>query len=64
MPKRFTGRDFDAMSRNSGRGAAVKAAVAAGGALVLGGRRVNLPGGGSRLAGKGRGRQTSRKKKR
>lgn len=45
----FTSAQFDRLAATSGRGAAVDAAVAAGGELVLGGTRVNLPGGGSRL---------------
>ena len=45
MPTRkFTGKDFDAIARNSGRRAAATAAVKAGGRKVLGGTRVKLPG--------------------
>lgn len=45
----FTSQAFDQLARSQGRGVAVEAAVAAGGELILGGTRVNLPGGGSRL---------------
>lgn len=44
-----TTAQFDAMRRAAGTAAAVEAAIAGGGELVLGGTRVRLPGGGSRL---------------
>ena len=47
----FTSRTFDELRRTIGNTAAVSAALAAGGELVLGGTRINLPGGGSRLVG-------------
>lgn len=45
----LTAQAFDYLSRVQGRGAAVDAALASGGRLILGGTRVILPGGGSRL---------------
>jgi hypothetical protein len=42
-------RDFDTLARAQGRDAATQAAVASGGRLILGGTRVRLVGGGSRL---------------
>jgi len=47
----FTTAAFDELRRSAGNAAAVQAALAAGGQLVLGGTRVNLAGGGSRLVG-------------
>jgi len=44
-----TAQAFDRLAAAQGRAAAVDAAVRSGGQLVLGGTRVNLPGGGSRL---------------
>ena len=44
-----TTAEFDRLRRAAGTAAAVEAAVAGGGELVLGGTRVRLPGGGSRL---------------
>ena len=45
----LTSTQFDRLAESMGRAAAVEAALAAGGRLVLGGTRVNLAGGGSRL---------------
>lgn len=44
-----TGAAFDQLAARAGRAQAVQAAVAGGGRLILGGTRVELPGGGSRL---------------
>ncbi len=51
----MTSRAFDQLAASMGRAAAVSAALAGGGQLVLGGTRVNLPGGGSRLTHDARG---------
>jgi hypothetical protein len=45
----FTSAAFDRLAQAQGRAAAVTEALNSGGTLVLGGTRVNLPGGGSRL---------------
>lgn len=45
----FTTRTFDELARTQGNAAAVTAGLAAGGSLTLQGRRINLPGGGSRI---------------
>lgn len=45
----FTSAQFDLLAATQGRSAATAAAVSAGGRLSLGGRRVRLPGGGSRF---------------
>lgn len=45
----FTSQAFDMLARSQGRAVAVQGAVEAGGRLILGGTRVLLPGGGSRL---------------
>ncbi len=45
----FGGSSFDTISQQSGRAAATQAAVSAGGTLSNAGRRISLPGGGSRL---------------
>jgi len=45
----ITAAAFDLIERTEGRAAAEAAAIAGGGLLVLGGTRINLPGGGSRL---------------
>lgn len=46
---RLSAAEFDALAESAGRAAAVQAAVAAGGQVTSGGRRVQLAGGGSRL---------------
>ena len=45
----FTAAQFDALARSQGRAAAEEAAIAAGSEVILGGTRIRLPGGGSRL---------------
>ena len=45
----FTSQDFDRLAESAGRAAAVTGAVAAGGTITSDGRRVHIPGGGSRL---------------
>jgi hypothetical protein len=47
----LTGREFDRLAQAAGRAQAVQAALDAGGRLILGGTRVELATGGSRLVG-------------
>jgi methyl-accepting chemotaxis protein len=45
----ITAAEFDALAAAEGRAVAEQAALQGGGTVTLGGRRINLPGGGSRL---------------